>query len=68
GMHLANQNQIKNPLDDELLCHDQSRMNVKCLTNEYSIQLDPDTIKYLTTKKKSPLSISNDDDIEMRMR
>ncbi|CAF5134728.1 unnamed protein product, partial [Rotaria socialis] len=68
GMHLANQNQIKNPLDDELLCHDQSRMNVKCLTNEYSIQLDSDTIKYLTTKKKSPLSISNDDDIEMRMR
>ncbi|CAF3632421.1 unnamed protein product [Rotaria socialis] len=66
GMHLANQNQIKNPLDDELLCHDQSRMNVKCLTNEYSIQLDPDTIKYLTTKKKSPLSISNDDDIEMQ--
>ncbi|CAF4491312.1 unnamed protein product, partial [Rotaria magnacalcarata] len=36
GMHLANQNQIKNPLDDELLCNDQPRTNVKCLNNEYS--------------------------------
>ncbi|CAF1481804.1 unnamed protein product [Rotaria sordida] len=70
GMDLANQNQVKNPLDDDdnddLIYNDQSTLNLKYLNNEYSIQLDPDTIKYLTTKKKSPLSISNDDENEMQ--
>jgi hypothetical protein len=65
-MDLANQTQPRNPLDDDLLFRDQSTINFKCLNNEYSIQLDPDTIKYLTTKKKAPLSVSNDDEIEMR--
>ncbi|CAF0756555.1 unnamed protein product [Rotaria sp. Silwood1] len=66
GMDLANQNQAKNPLDDDLTYNDQSTINLKYLNSEYSIQLDPDTIKYLTTKKKSPLSLSNDDENEMQ--
>lgn len=65
-MDLANQIQAKNPLDDELSYNDQSTMNIKCLHNEYSLQLDPDTIKYLTTKKKPPLSVSNEEENEMR--
>jgi hypothetical protein len=67
-MDLANQNQVKNPLDDELSYNDQSTMNLKYLNNEYSIQLDPDTMKYLTTKKKPPLSVSNEEENEMRTK
>ena len=67
-MDLANQTQAKNPLDDHLPSTNQSMMNLKCLNNEYSIQLDSDTIKYLTTKKKPPLSVTNDDENEMRMK
>jgi len=63
-MDLANQNQVKNPLDDELSYNDQSTMNLKYLNNEYSIQLDSDTIKYLTMKKKSTL----EDENEMRKK
>ncbi len=68
GMELANQNQAKNPLDDQLLSNDQSMMNLKCINNEYSIQLDADTIKYLTMKKKASLTLTNDDENEMRKK
>ncbi|CAF0944406.1 unnamed protein product [Adineta steineri] len=66
GMDLANQNQAKNPLKDDLSCDRESIMNLKYLNNEYSIQLDSDTIKYLTTKKKSLLSVTNDEENEMQ--
>jgi len=65
-MELANQIQPKNPLDDDLFSSDQSTINFKVINNEYSIQLDSDTIKYLSMKKKAPLSVSNED--EMRMK
>jgi hypothetical protein len=65
-MELAKQNQAKNPLDEDFLYNDQSTMNLKLINNEYSIQLDTDTVKYLTMKKKPPLSISNEDENEMR--
>ncbi len=67
-MELANQNQAKNPLDEDLLYHDPSIMNLKLMNNEYSIQLDAETIKYLTMKKKSLLAVSNEDENEMRMK
>jgi hypothetical protein len=67
-MELANQNQVKNPLDDQILSNDQSMMNLKCLNNDYSIQLDSETIKYLTMKKKASLPLSNDDENEMRRK
>ncbi len=65
-MELANQNQAKNPLDDDLLSSEQSTMNFKMNNNNaYSIQLDGETMKYLSMKKKAPLSVSNEE--EMRM-
>ncbi len=63
-MELANQIQLKNPLDDDLVDNERSTMNLKLINNEYSIQLDLDTIKYLTMKKKSPL----EDENEMRRK
>jgi len=62
-MELANQNQIKNPLDDDLAYNEQSAMNLELTNNEYSIELDPDTITYLTMKKKTTF----EDENEMRM-
>lgn len=62
GMDLANQNRLTNPLDDASQCN----ANLKSLDNEYSIELDADTIKCLSAKKKGPLSIFNDDEHEMR--
>jgi len=63
-MELANQIQPKNPLDDDLIDNEQSTMNLKLINNEYSIQLDSDTMKYLTMKKKSTL----EDENEMRRK
>jgi len=63
-MELANQIQPKNPLDDDLVDNEQSTMNLKLINNEYSIQLDSDTMKYLTMKKKSAL----EDENEMRRK
>jgi hypothetical protein len=63
-MELANQIQPKNPLDDDLVDNEQSTMNLKLINNEYSIQLDSDTMKYLTMKKKSVL----EDENEMRRK
>jgi hypothetical protein len=63
-MELANQIQPKNPLDDDLVDNEQSTMNLKLINNEYSIQLDSDTMKYLTMKKKSAL----EDENEMRKK
>jgi hypothetical protein len=63
-MELANQIQPKNPLDDDLIDNEQSTMNLKLINNEYSIQLDSDTMKYLTMKKKSAL----EDENEMRKK
>jgi len=59
-MELANQIQPKNPLDDNLVDNEQSTMNLKLINNEYSIQLDSDTMKYLTMKKKSALEDENE--------
>ncbi len=67
-MELANQNQAQNPLDDHSLSNGPSATNLKLLTNEYSIQLDADTIKYLTTKRKPSLVVANDDENEMRKK
>ena len=66
GMELANQHRLTNPLDDTSQCNDYANMNFKCLDNEYSIELDADTIKCLAAKKKGPLSLFNDDEHEMR--
>ena len=64
-MDLANQNQINNPLKHDLSYHDQS---INSLNNEYLVQLDADTIQCLSTKKKSCLSITNEDENDMRMK
>lgn len=62
-MELANQNQAKNPLEDDFCAPDPSTMNFKVVNNEYSIQLDADTMKYLSMKKKAPLSVSNEEEM-----
>ncbi|UJR35706.1 hypothetical protein I4U23_028456 [Adineta vaga] len=66
GMELANQNQAKNPLKDDLSYNDSTMMNLKCLNNEYAIQLDADTIKYLSSKKKPTSSLPNEEENEMQ--
>ena len=66
-MELANRNQARNPLADDSSCHDSSMVNFKCLNNEYAIQLDNETIKYLSTKKRPPASVPNEEENEMRM-
>lgn len=66
-MELANQIQAKNPLEEDFGYNDPSTMNLKLINNEYSIQLDADTIKHLTMKKKPIVTIPNDDEAEMRM-
>ena len=65
-MDLANQSHLKNPLDDPSLLDENSTMKLKCLNDEYSIQLDADTMKYLTAKKKPALSVFNEDEHDMR--
>ena len=57
-MELANQVQPKNPLDDDVFSSDFTVVN-----NEYSIQLDPETVRYLSMKKKAPLSVSNEEEM-----
>ncbi|CAF1621878.1 unnamed protein product [Adineta ricciae] len=66
GMELANRNQARNPLTDDSSCHDSSTVNFKCLDNEYAIQLDNETIKYLSTKKRPPASVPNEEENEMQ--
>ncbi len=66
-MELANQIQPNNPLDDDPFSSDHSTMNLKVINNEYSIQLDSDTIKYLSMKKKAPLSVSNEEEMRMKI-
>ena len=65
-MDLANQNQTRSALDNELMFNDQSVAPLKCSNDEYSIQLDPDTIKYLTAKRKPPMSVPQEDENDMR--
>ena len=66
-MNLANQKHIENPLDETSMANDSTTTNLKCFAQEYSIQLDQDTIKYLTMKKKTSTFVVNEDEHEARM-
>lgn len=65
-MELANQQQTKNPLDDDIPMDQRSMDTFKLSHDEYSIQLDSDTLKCFTTKKKFSPFLSNDDEHDMR--
>ena len=66
GMELANQNPTRSALNDNFIFNDQSVAPLKCSNDEYSIQLDADTLKYLTTKRKPLMPVPQEDESDMR--
>lgn len=66
GMELANQQQLINPFEEDMIYNESIMNNSQLINQEYSIELDDETMKCLANKRKSSTIISNEYENDMQ--